>query len=114
VSTYVRAKACRCGGKRIDGECDRCGSGWRCNDGKSKHAAMYASSRWLRLRLLFLAEHPLCVECERQGKIVSAVDVDHITPHGGDWGLFLDRANLQGLCKACHGVKTRSEGGARA
>jgi 5-methylcytosine-specific restriction protein A len=35
-------------------------------------------------------------------------EVDHIRPHMGDRRLFLDRRNVQGLCKACHTAKTRS------
>lgn len=108
MGLVVIAKACRCGGKRFNGQCNRCGAGWRVTDGRSKWHRMYTSSRWLRLRLLWLADHPLCVECERAGKVEPGVDVDHIVPHGGDWGRFLDVGNLQSLCKACHGAKTRS------
>ena len=50
---------------------------------------------------------PLCVECERQGFISQAVELDHITPlfEGGSD----QRDNLQGLCKACHKLKTQIE-----
>jgi 5-methylcytosine-specific restriction endonuclease McrA len=36
------------------------------------------------------------------------VDVDHIIgiEHGGQ---PYERANLQGLCKQCHGIKTKRE-----
>ncbi|MEY5099146.1 MAG: hypothetical protein RJA36_1865, partial [Pseudomonadota bacterium] len=36
------------------------------------------------------------------GKTVLAGVVDHITAHRGDLSLFLDRDNLQSLCKPCH------------
>lgn len=35
--------------------------------------------------------------------------VDHITPHRGDWRLFIDPANLQALCKQCHDGAKRAE-----
>lgn len=36
--------------------------------------------------------------------------VDHVTPHKGDRDLFLDRDNLQLLCKRCHdGPKAKQE-----
>lgn len=40
--------------------------------------------------------------CEADGKITGASVVDHITPHKGDMGLFLDPKNLQSMCKHCH------------
>lgn len=36
------------------------------------------------------------------GQTVVASVADHIRPHKGDMALFLDRANLQSLCKPCH------------
>jgi 5-methylcytosine-specific restriction protein A len=49
----------------------------------------------------------LCVECQRQGRIVAATDVDHIVArrHGGDDSF----ANLQPLCHSCHSKKTQQE-----
>jgi 5-methylcytosine-specific restriction protein A len=61
---------------------------------------------WQKLRLQVLSNQPLCVECERQGIVTVAVDVDHIVPHRGDSELLMDRDNLQPLCKRCHGRKT--------
>lgn len=62
-------------------------------------------------RARWFALHPLCVECERQGRITLAEELDHITPlHAG--GLDFDRdndRNRQGLCKPCHAAKTARE-----
>ncbi|WP_375592350.1 HNH endonuclease [Chitiniphilus eburneus] len=69
------------------------------------------SNRWLRAAKLFLAEYPLCAECERQGRVCAATLVDHIIPHRGDRDLFWDQANWQPLCASCHGVKTAGEDG---
>lgn len=69
---------------------------------KRKGQRIYRTKRWQVLRRRVLAEQPLC-PC---GEI--ATDVDHVTPlsQGGSvWG----RANLQGLCAACHGRKRQWE-----
>ncbi len=67
--------------------------------------------RWRRLRTWFLNAHPLCAECQRQGKLIPAALVDHIIPHRGDSALLYDPANLQSLCTTCHNRKTATEDG---
>lgn len=67
------------------------------------------TSRWRRLSKAFLRAHPLCAECQRNGRTTAAEVVDHITPHRGDPELFWDRANWQPLCKKCHDTKTYRE-----
>jgi 5-methylcytosine-specific restriction enzyme A len=59
-------------------------------------------SRWQRARLGYLAEHPLCVMCQEQGRVTAATVVDHIIPHRGDMELFWDSDNWQSLCKPHH------------
>ena len=56
--------------------------------------------RWQRVRLMYLAENPLCKECVAQGYTTPAIDVHHIIPlsEGGTD----DKANLRGLCKMHH------------
>lgn len=54
------------------------------------------------LRPAIMREQPLCVFCTQKGKTTSTQIVDHIIPHKGDWELFADKNNLQGLCKKCH------------
>lgn len=67
---------------------------------------------WQAARKAFLTAHPLCVYCERMGKVVAASVVDHVTPHKGDLALFWDRGNWQALCKPCHdSIKQREERG---
>lgn len=56
---------------------------------------------------MYLAQHPLCVECERNGRVVLATDVDHIMPHRGDKALFWSVDNWQSLCAQHHAAKTR-------
>ena len=68
----------------------------------------YFTAAWRSVRRQVLDEQPLCVECGKQQRITPAVDVDHIVPYEGDYGRFIDRTNLQGLCKLHHTLKTRA------
>lgn len=78
--------------------------------GRRTHAntEFYQSSRWRRVRLSYLAAHPLCVECERQGRVTPATVVDHIKPIN-EGGARFDFENMQGLCARCHNRKSGRE-----
>lgn len=69
------------------------------------------TSTWRKARKRFLALNPLCVICEREGKITEANVVDHIIPHKGDMELFWDEDNWQSLCTRHHNEKTAREDG---
>ena len=70
--------------------------------------------KWQQARLGYLRKHPLCVECQRRGRVVAATVVDHKVRHGGDLKLFWDRKNWQPLCVTCHDVhKQRLENSGR-
>ncbi len=59
-----------------------------------------------RRRRLF-SRQPLCVLCEREGRVTLAVIADHVTPlaeGGAD-----SETNLQALCQSCSDKKTRGE-----
>jgi len=72
---------------------------------------LYASQRWKDLRAVQLAQHPLCAECERQGRVTPATVCDHIEPH--KWDLYKFWAGpFQSLCTSCHSAKTAKEPGA--
>jgi 5-methylcytosine-specific restriction protein A len=58
---------------------------------------------------MWLAAHPLCAECKREGRIRAGEVVDHIEPHRGDWSKFWDSNNWQSLCDPCHRRKTADE-----
>jgi 5-methylcytosine-specific restriction endonuclease McrA len=76
---------------------------------KEKYPHLYGW-RWSRLRAQFLAENPLCVMCENEGKVHPAQELDHIEKHNGDPVRFYDIKNLQGLCRFHHrSVKARIE-----
>jgi len=66
--------------------------------------------QWQKARAAYLAEHPLCVECERKGIVKPATTVDHKIPHRGNQQLFWDVTNWQPLCAVCHGIKSEKEG----
>ncbi len=51
------------------------------------------------LRPAQLLREPWCRACAQRGIRTRATVVDHITPHRGDWTKFIDRDNLQSLCK---------------
>ena len=69
-------------------------------------------ARWNKARAFYLAHHPLCVECQKEGRTEPAVVVDHIKPHRGDISLFWDESNWQSLCKMHHDIKTARKDGA--
>ena len=97
--------ACRCGGKRTNGVCDRCGprkrSDWRSSD-------LYRTKRWQDRRLCQLMAEPTCVECAKQGLVRVATVADHVTPWDGNEDEFWHGA-LQSMCASCHGIKSASE-----
>lgn len=68
--------------------------------------------RWQKARAAFLAAHPLCAECEREGRLTAATVVDHVVPHKGDQELFWRESNWAPMCAACHDRKTATHDGA--
>lgn len=64
---------------------------------------------WQRARKRYLEAHPLCAECEREGRYTKATVVDHIKPHRGNPQLFWDTSNWRPLCKHHHDIKTGNE-----
>jgi 5-methylcytosine-specific restriction protein A len=69
-------------------------------------AAVDRRARWLSL-------HPLCVECEKAGRVKVGEVVDHITPlwKGGQDDY---ETNGQTLCHEHHDAKSLIEAGERA
>ena len=86
---------------------------------KPKRAGRRVSAQWHGwyslpvwtddLRPNQLLREPWCRECARRGIHTRATVVDHIQPHRGNWTRFIDRDNLQSLCKSCHDRKTALE-----
>ena len=69
------------------------------------------SFSWHKVRTLYLLANPLCVSCEKRGRLTPATCVDHIVPHRGDDSLMWDEDNFQSLCQSCHSRKTAKEDG---
>lgn len=65
-------------------------------------------SAWMAIRERILRrDKGLCQECQRNGRLCKATQVDHVTPlHRG--GRDYD-ANLEAICKDCHDTKTAAE-----
>jgi 5-methylcytosine-specific restriction protein A len=64
---------------------------------------------WQKARARFLAAHPLCTQCESEGRTIPATVVDHRIPHRGNQALFWDETNWQSMCKPHHDSKTQAE-----
>lgn len=71
-------------------------------------AARGYDATWRRLRLVVLAEEPLCRFCQARGRVVPATEVDHIEPIALRPELRLVRANLRATCRPCHSALTAS------
>nr|DAP88195.1 MAG TPA: HNH endonuclease [Caudoviricetes sp.] len=74
-----------------------------------EYSQLMNSRRWRRLRAAYLSAHPLCEDCEQQGRTTIATEVHHIRPiesaagRPGDMQeLAFNPCNLRALCKACH------------
>lgn len=73
---------------------------------------LYKTKDWKQLRDSWLRFNCWCVMCQQIGIRRKATVVDHINPHKGNQFAFLDRTNLQSLCKSCHdSPKARVERG---
>jgi len=78
---------------------------------KRRALAFYSSKAWREARAVWLADHPLCVDCMADKRLVAATVVDHIVEINAG-GAMLDPDNFQSLCHTCHSKKTRRDGGA--
>lgn len=69
----------------------------------------YGTARWRSLRLVQLANEPLCAMCGREGVATPATVCDHVDPHRGDGAKFW-AGPFQSLCAEHHsGDKQREE-----
>ena len=59
--------------------------------------------QWKQVRGLYLRQHPLCEDCEEEGRIVLAEMVHHIVSVVNAPELRLVFSNLRSLCWVCHG-----------
>lgn len=74
------------------------------NRSRPERDKQYYSRQWKRVSRLYRQQHPLCEECEREGRVTPAELVDHIVAVS-DGGSMWEWENLQSLCWACHNRK---------
>jgi len=65
----------------------------------------YVSVAWRRFRAWYIGTHPLCEQCQREGRITPADLVDHIVELK-DGGARLAEENAMSLCVKHHALKT--------
>lgn len=75
---------------------------------KKERQEIYNTGQWQRLRLSYLAAHPLCECCLKGGIIKSAKDIHHkvsfmsTDDKAERERLAFDSDNLMALCRECH------------
>lgn len=67
-------------------------------------------ARWRKLRAEYVALHPLCEQCLKEGRMVPVEEVHHIKPIKDGGTHSFD--NLMSLCQSCH-TKLERELGTR-
>ena len=55
---------------------------------------------WRKVRARYVAEHPLCEQCQKDGQLTPTQEVHHILPLSKGGTREFD--NLMALCKPCH------------
>ena len=65
--------------------------------------------KWRRVRLAYLAAHPVCERCQPRGAIVEAVHVHHKDGQGPKGERGHDPDNLEALCPSCHNRHSATE-----
>ncbi|OUN09134.1 HNH endonuclease [Flavonifractor sp. An9] len=99
-----------CSALTREGYCDRHKPKPAARRASAEYHAWYSLPVWTDdLRPTQLLLEPWCRECAKRGIRTRATVVDHVEPHCGDWARFIERANLQSLCKRCHDRKTALE-----
>lgn len=62
-----------------------------------------------RINAEVLRKNPLCVRCQKQGRVTIARVVDHITPLAKAGRPDSPDMPRQGLCVRCHEIKTAED-----
>lgn len=79
--------------------------GWQAGKGavvaRSEFSHWYSDRKWRKKRADFIAANPLCVFCQKAGRVEPATIADHVDAHRGDRVKFWN-GELQALCGTCH------------
>ena len=59
-------------------------------------------SRWIKVRKMYITNHPLCEECLKENKYTKATLVHHKLPVAVDENKKYDLENLESVCSSCH------------
>ncbi len=62
--------------------------------------------RWERFRAVYLRKYPLCADCLKAGRLISATEVHHIQKLAKHPEMKYDEDNLMALCHQCHSKRT--------
>ncbi|WP_407673901.1 HNH endonuclease signature motif containing protein [Nocardioides pini] len=100
-----RCLVCRTGWAVTRGRCADCYTPW---EQRSQHGQKITRRQRERFRTAVLRRDPVCRACGE----ADATEADHVIPVA-DGGSLHDVANGQGLCHACHDIKTRAENASR-
>lgn len=63
--------------------------------------------RWNMLSKRYRTLHPLCEDCDADGRITPSIEVHHTVPVLVDKGRLHDWTNLVALCRGCHAKRHR-------
>lgn len=63
---------------------------------------------WATVRKTYLSQHPLCEQCEKEGRVRPAKEVHHIKALQ-DGGERLNPDNFMAVCRECHRKFTEAE-----
>lgn len=102
-------KCCEPGCRTLIRNASRCEQHARKTRSRSKQSQesqLLYDWKWRQASLRFRQQHPLCAECEREGKTTPSQCVDHIVPHRGNLELFWNEENWSALCDGHHRSKT--------
>jgi 5-methylcytosine-specific restriction protein A len=98
--------ACKCGGRRTGGVCDRCGPRKRGLENRGNSTGRGYDSQWQKFRKQYLAYNPLCVDCMDVGMVSAARDIHHKCKLRDAPELKYEEGNLMALCKMHHDKRT--------
>jgi 5-methylcytosine-specific restriction protein A len=98
--------ACPCGGLKRQGKCDRCGTTKRSDKQRGTSTQRGYDYRWQQFRITYLAQHPLCVDCEAEGIVSAARDIHHTRKLSEHPESKYDEDTLMPLCKRHHDRRT--------
>ena len=95
---------CHCGGRKIGGRCERCGTK------RGKHPRKTSERGygwdWQRFREQYLWDHPLCMDCEAECMVTPATEVHHRQKIKDAPGRRLEAENCMALCDRHHNERT--------